>query len=119
MNEQPRGTQDLLEQFRELGAELERSIRRAWESDEGQEVREQIGNGLRELNHQLGRLVEDVQSSETYRDAQKRVKDAIESPQVEETARSVERELSEALSTLNELLNKLIQSVPGPKSRKE
>jgi len=119
MSEKPRGTQDLLEQFRELGAELERSIRRAWESNEGQEVREQIGNGLRELNHQLSRLAEDVQSSETYREMQKRVKDAIESPQVEEATQSIERELGEALSTLNDLLNKLIKSVPGPRSRQE
>ena len=87
--------------------------------DEGQEIREQISNGLRELHHQLSRLTEDVQSSETYRDVQKRVKKAIESPQVEEAARSIEHELDEALSALNNLLNKLIQSVPGPKSRKE
>ncbi len=115
---EPRGTEDLLGQFRELGQQLEKAIRRAWESDEGQEVREQIGKGIKELNERLGKVAEEARKSQTVQDIQKQVKSAVEVARTDETVENLHKEISQALQSLNDQLNKLIKSVPGGRPQK-
>jgi ElaB/YqjD/DUF883 family membrane-anchored ribosome-binding protein len=115
MSTENRGTEDLLGQFKELGQQLERSIRKAWESNEGQEARDQIGKGLKELETQLGKVVEDVRKNQTVQDIEKQAKSTIESAGSEETTAKIRQEIGDALKSLNEQLNKLIKAVPGPK----
>ena len=115
---EPKGTEDLLGQFRELGQQLEKAIRRAWESDEGQEVREQINKGIKELNARLGKVAEEARKSQAVQDLQKQAKGAVEAARRDETVQNLSKEIGQALQSLNDQLNKLIKSVPGGKPQK-
>jgi DNA anti-recombination protein RmuC len=117
MTEKPKGTEDLLGQFKALGQQLEQSIRKAWESNEGQELRDEIGKGLKELETQLGKVVDDVRKNQTVQGIEKQARSTVETARSEETAAKINKEIGEALKSLNEQLNKLIKAVPGPKSK--
>jgi BMFP domain-containing protein YqiC len=117
MTEKPKGTEDLLGQFKELGLQLEKSIRKAWESNEGQEAREEIGKGLKELEKQLSKVVDDARKNQTVQDIEKQVKSGVQSVTSEETTSKISQEIKEALKSLNDQLNKLIKAVPGPQNK--
>jgi F0F1-type ATP synthase membrane subunit b/b' len=117
MTEKPKGTEDLLGQFRELGLQLEKSIRKAWESNQGQEVREEIGKGLKELETQLGKVVDDARKNQTVQGIEKQVKSGVQTVTSEETTSKISQEIKEALKALNDQLNKLIRAVPGPQNK--
>ncbi len=111
-----KGTDDLVQQFRELGQQLEKAIRKAWESDQGQEFRDQVGKGLKELNTQLGKVADDARKSDVGQNVAKKVKGTVDSVKGDQTAQTALKDLGEALRSLNDELNKLIRSVPGGKS---
>ena len=115
---EPRGSEDLLGQFRELGQQLERAIRKAWESGEGQEIRDQVGKGIKELSDQLGKVAEDARKSHVVKDLEKQVKSTVQAARSDETVENLRKEINQALQSLNEQLNKLIKSVPGGKPQK-
>jgi len=116
MTEKPKGTEDLLGQFKALGLQLEKSIRKAWESNEGQEVRDEIGKGLKELEKQLGHVVDEARQNQTVQDISRQVKSGVKTVTSDDTANKIDQEIKEALKSLNEQLNKLIKTVPGPQN---
>ena len=112
MEQDPRERGDIIDQLRELGRNLEEIIRKAWESDQGHEIREQFRTGLRELNAQVDRTVESIKEDEAARDLGTRVKDNLESAVGDEFADNLRQGVSQALKTLNEQINRLVESIP-------
>ena len=106
---------DISSQFRELGENLKGFLRATWENDESQKLRDEIQNGLSELERVAAETVEEFKSSETGQKVKAEAvdfKQRVQSGEVEEKART---EISKVLSYLNTELGKLNQKVaPSP-----
>lgn len=114
----PKQRGDIIDQLRELGKSLEQIIRRAWESDEGYEIREQFRTGLSELNAQVDRTVESIKESEAARNLGSQVKQGLGSTVGDEFADNLRQGVSQALKTLNEQINRLVETIPDGSSTK-
>lgn len=113
MTEKPNKSQEILEQLRELGQNLEQVIRRAWESDQGREIREQFSKGLAELNEQVEQAIESARASETTKNLQAQVKDSWDSVGGQEISENLREGIGDALVALNEQINRLAETIPS------
>jgi hypothetical protein len=114
-NKQP----DLATQFRELGENLKLMFQSAWESEEAQNFKVDIKNGLEELGNAANQAIEDFQASETGQKIQVEAEDfkaRVESGEVESKARE---ELSKVLEYINDELQKVRGSFDKAKTDPE
>lgn len=118
MSEEQPGQKDILGQFRELGKNLEDLIRQAWESDQVKDIRDQFSRGLGELNEQLDQAADKARESQVAKGLGQQVKATLDKAGADKVADSLRRGITQALETLNEQLNHLIESLPEHKSRR-
>jgi len=105
-NQQP----DLISQFRELGENLKSVLQTAWESEEAQQFKEEIKDGLEELGNAASDAVRDFNTNEAgnrIRSEAKDIRARIESGELESKARL---ELSKVLDMINSELQKTRKS---------
>lgn len=110
---------DLASQFRELGENLKNMFQSAWDSEEAQNFKEELRNGLSELGDAASQAVEDFHVSEASQKIKTEAEDfknRVESGEVEDKARE---EISKALNIINTELQKAIDSFSTPKSDPE
>ena len=110
---------DLASQFRELGENLKNMFQSAWDSEEAQNFKEELRNGLTELGNAATQAVEDFHVSEAGQKIKTEAEDfknRVESGEVEDKARE---EISKALNIINTELQKAIDSFSPPKSDPE
>ncbi len=114
-NKQP----DLASQFRELGENLKQIFQTAWESEEAQNFKEELKDGLTEIGNAASQAVEDFKISETRQKIRAEAVDfkaRVESGEVESKARE---ELSKALDLINKELQKARNGFSKPESDPE
>ena len=106
---EPRAGNEILDQLRELGSNLERVIHKVWESQQGREIREQFQSGLRELNQQIAYTLASFRDDEDAQGA-----GAIEAEFLggEETAEGLRQGIRDALKALNDQVSRLVETIP-------
>ena len=110
---------DLTSQFRELGENLKNIFRSTWESEEVQDLKEELKDGINELGNAANQAVEDFNVSESGKKIKAEAQEfkvRLQSGEVEEKARE---EISNTLSLINSELQKAIGKISGPKTNKE
>ena len=110
---------DLASQFRELGDQLKNLLKTAWDSDEAQQVKEELKTGLHELGRAANEAVEDFKVSEAGEKLKAEAKDfksRVETGEVEAKARD---EISKALNIIHTELQKAIDSFAKPDTDSE
>jgi len=110
-NSQP----DLTSQFRELGENIKDMFRSTWESEEAQQLREELKDGINELSTAAVQAVEDFNVSESGKKIKEEAaefKSRIQSGEVEAKARE---EISSTLNLINDELTKAIERISNPK----
>jgi hypothetical protein len=114
--EKPEG--DLMNEFRQLGHNLAAAARGAWESEEGQKLRNEIKVGLAALEAGLRQAGAEVTSGETGQRIKSEVDDfsaRVRSGQVESQLRN---DLLAALRKVNSELEKATRPAAGTSSDK-
>lgn len=103
--------EELTAQFRELGQRLVSTARAAWESEQRQELQQEITDGLRAVRDQLNDAVDNVRTTARAQGTTETVKEQVK--KVAETARSndlldeMRNGLANGLRELNEQLRRL------------
>ena len=119
MTEKPNPQPDLASQFKELGENLKNMFQSAWESDEANQFKNELKNGLNEIGKAATQTVEEFNASEAGQTIKAEAKDfvsRVESGEVEAKARE---EISKAINIINTELQKAIDSFTKPKSDPE
>ena len=119
MTENQNPQPDLASQFKELGENLKNMFQSAWESEEANQFKNELKDGLNELGNAATEAVENFNASEagqTFKAEAKEFASRIESGEVEAKARE---EISKALNIINIELQKAIDSFAKPKSDPE
>jgi gas vesicle protein len=104
-------SEELTTQFRELGQRLVSTARAAWESEQRQELQQEITDGLRTVRDQLNEAVDNVRTSARSQGTTETVKEQVK--KAAETARSndllveMRNGLAAGLRELNEQLRRL------------
>jgi len=114
MSENPNPQPDLTSQFRDLGDQLKNLLQTAWDSDEAQQVKEELKIGMHELGRVATEAVEDFKTSEIGEKLKTEAEDfksRVDSGEVEIKARD---EISKALNMINTELQKAIDSFKPP-----
>ncbi len=117
--------EDLTAQFQELGQRLVSTARSAWQSEQRQELQQEITDGLRTVRDQLNEAVDNVRTSARAQGVADTVKEQVS--KASETARSNElvdelrsgfasglRELNEQLRRLAERLERRDDAPAAP-----
>ena len=105
---EPRAGNEILDQLRELGGNLEHVIRKVWESQQGREIREQFQSGLRELNAQIACTLASFRDDEEAQGAGAGEAELLG----EETAESLRQGIRDALKALNDQVSRLVETIP-------
>lgn len=110
---------DLAAQFRELGENLKNFFQTAWDSEEAQQFKEELREGLTELGTATRESVEDFKASEAGQKIKTEAEDLkarFESGELETKTR---QEISKTLNLINQELQKAIDSFSKPKADPE
>ena len=110
-NSQP----DLSSQFQELGENIKTMFQSAWESEDAQQLKEELRTGFSELGKAATQAIEDFNMSEagqTLKTEAEDLKTRVQSGEMESKAR---QEISKALEMMNAELQKAINSFTPPK----
>lgn len=105
--------EDLLRQFQELGQRLATTARAAWQSEQRQDLQQEIKDGLRSVRDQLNDVVEGARSSARTQDVADNVKEQVN--RASESVRSgdflgeVRGGLAMGLRELNEQLRRFTE----------
>ncbi len=104
---QTQGEGDVVEALRNLGEQLSRTVKAAWESPQRQEIEQEIRQGMKELATEVDKAFKEVKQSpagQRVREEATEVKSNIESG---EAARRARNSLSQGLHWLSTELAKL------------
>jgi ElaB/YqjD/DUF883 family membrane-anchored ribosome-binding protein len=110
-NPNPEPQSDIADQFRELGENIKNFFQSAWESEESQNLRNELQNGLNEFGKATNEAIEEFKTSETgqkFKAEAEDFKSRVESGEVEAKARE---EISKVLTFINTELGKLNEKV--------
>jgi hypothetical protein len=105
--------EDLLRQFQELGQRLATTARAAWQSEQRQDLQQEIKDGLRSVREQLNDAIEGARSSARTQEVADKVKEQVS--RASETVRSgdvlgeVRSGLAMGLRELNEQLRRFTE----------
>jgi len=117
-NENTTPNDDIGDQLNELGKNLRDALRTAWESDERRKLQQEIEVGLANLGDSLSQAAKEFSSSPTGQNLKEEVKDMHERWQTGEVGTKVRTEITEALRTVNQELQKAYQKNQPPPSDK-
>jgi len=115
-NKTPEG--DIGEQLNELGKNLRDALRTAWESDERRKLQQDIEVGLANLRDSLNQAATDFSSSQTGQTLKEDVKDLNERWKTGEVGSKIRTEITDALRTVNQELQKATHKDPPPPADK-
>jgi ribosome-associated translation inhibitor RaiA len=107
------GREDLTKQFQELGQRLAATARAAWQSEQRQELQQEIAEGLRTVRDQLNEAVGTVRSSQRAQDVTETVKTqvgkATDTVRANEIFDDLRSGVASGLRELNEQLRRLAE----------
>jgi hypothetical protein len=105
--------EDLTRQFQELGQRLAATARAAWQSEQRQELQQEITEGLRSVRDQLNDAVGSVRSSQRAQDVTETVKEQVgkasETVRANEIFDDLRTGVATGLRELNEQLRRLAE----------
>ena len=105
---QPDGTQgpknDLGDELRELGQQLEQMVRSTLQSERAQEIQRDIANGLREVSTQMQSALKSIGESPQVQQLAERGQKAIEQAQDSQVVKEFQEALARGIAQLNEQL---------------
>jgi len=112
-NREPAGNagESLSDQFIKLGENIRDIVKAAWESGEGERFRQDIRNGLSELEVSLDKLSRELsesQAAQQIREEMDEIAQRVRSGDVEKTVRTG---ILTALKRLNEEIEKLMEGM--------
>ena len=111
MSENPEPQPDITSQFRELGENIKNFFHAAWESEESQNFRQELQNGLDELGRATNEAVEEFKSSETGQKLKTEADDFINRVETGEVEDKARQEISKVLSFINTELGNLNEQI--------
>ncbi|OGO31196.1 MAG: hypothetical protein A2136_09845 [Chloroflexi bacterium RBG_16_54_11] len=117
-NEEKSPTEDIGSQLNELGKNLREALRAAWESEERQMLQQEIEEGLANLRDSLNEAAKDFSASKTGQNLKEDMKDLRERWRSGEVGSRVRTEVTEALRTVNQELQKATRKNPPPPTDK-
>ena len=117
-NENKTPNDDIGDQLNELGKNLRDALRTAWESDERRKLQQEIEVGLANLGDSLSQAAKEFTDSPTGQNLKEDVKDMHERWQTGDVGTKVRSEITEALRTVNQELQKAYQRNQPPPSDK-
>ena len=115
-NKSPEG--DIGDQLNELGKNLRDALRTAWESDERRKLQQDIEVGLANLRDSLNQAATDFSSSQTGQTLKEDVKDLNERWKTGDVGSKIRTEITDALRTVNQELQKATRKDPPPPADK-
>jgi signal recognition particle GTPase len=113
-DEEKAPTEDIGEQLKELGKNLREALRTAWESEERHKLQQEIEDGLLNLRDSLNEAARDFSTSQTGQNLKDDVHDLHERWQTGEIGQKVRTEITDALRTVNNELQKAARKNPPP-----
>ena len=109
--------EDLLRQFQELGQRLATTARAAWQSEQRQDLQQEIKDGMRSVRDQLNEAVEGARSSARTQEVADKVKEQVsrasESVRSGDVLGEVRSGLAVGLRELNEQLRRFTERLEG------
>jgi hypothetical protein len=99
---------ELGEEFKRFGQQLGDTVTAAWESDEGRNIRNQIGDALKEMAQQLESVTKKVASREETQKLRSQAEQLVDSVRQSEVAEELQEGLLTGLKELNQALDKAI-----------
>ncbi len=113
MDEQTKGqekppTEDVIEELKQLGRQIGRALKEAWESPERQELEQEVKEGLRELGEQVDEVLETAKERLASEEIVEQAQEAVESIEKTETVQEIRKALVTGLRALNQELNQVL-----------
>jgi adenylosuccinate lyase len=116
MNETPERHEDLGEEFRRLGRNLEEALRAAWDSDERRRLEGEIEAGLNNAAAALKRAARELSESPAGQHLREELKDLGERVRSGEVESKVRQDVIGGLKALNAELERASQTWRSKKS---
>lgn len=113
-NDNKSSADDIGEQLKELGKNLREALHTAWESDERRKLQQEIEAGLTNLRDSLNEAANDFSTSKAGQNLKEDVQDFKERWRSGEVGSKVRSEITEALRTVNNELQKATRKNPPP-----
>jgi signal recognition particle GTPase len=113
-NENKPREDDIAEQLNALGKNLREALRTAWESEDRRKLQQEIETGLANLRDSLSAAADDFSSSQTGQNLKSDVKDLEQRWRTGEVNTKIRSEITEALRTVNNELQKTTRRNPPP-----
>jgi hypothetical protein len=107
----PNPQPDITAQFRELGENIKNFIQAAWESEESQNFRQELQNGLNEFGRVTDEAFEEFKASETGQKIKAEADDFINRVETGEVEAKAREEISKVLSFINKELGDLSEQI--------
>jgi hypothetical protein len=111
MTEERTPGSELVEELHALGQQLSTAVRALWESEESQELRQEIGEGFLEVGRQVNAAVQSAQESEAGQQFSEQMKEAMDRARESDLAAQFEEGLATGLRELNKGLSSLVSSM--------
>ena len=111
MSETPNPQPDITSQFRELAENIKDFFHTAWESEESQNFRQELQNGLNELGRATNEAVEEFKASETGQKVKAEADDFINRVETGEVEAKAREEISKVLNFINTELGNLNEQI--------
>jgi len=99
---------DLGEEFKRFGQQLGDTVTAAWESEEGRNIRDQIGDALKEMAQQLDSATKKIAAHEETQKLRTQAEQLVDSVRTSEIAEELQEGLLTGLKELNQALDKAI-----------
>jgi paraquat-inducible protein B len=95
---------DLSSELRELGQQLEQTVRTAIESERAKQIQKDIASGMKEIGTQMQSALKAIQEDERLRNLAERGQQAINQAQHSQAAKDFQEALTRGISQLNDQL---------------
>lgn len=95
---------DLAEELRELGHQIEQTIRSALESDRARQLQNDVASGMREIGAQLQNAMKAIQENPQVKELIQRGEQAVSQAQQSKVAHDFQETLARGVAMLNEQL---------------
>ena len=111
MTEERKPGSDLVEELHALGQQLSAAVRALWESEDSQQLRQEIGEGFVEVGRQVNAAVQSAQESEAGQQFSEQMKEAVDRARESDLAAQLEEGLATGLRELNRGIASLVSSL--------
>ena len=111
-----RATNDLSNELREMGQQLEAAIRAALESERAKQLQRDLAGGMRELSNQIQHALKSVQSSPRLQQAEERGRQVLAQARDSKVAQDLQDTIVGGIAQLNDRLRKLVDRLENDSS---